>query len=234
MQVNTALLSEDDLRAFQLSVVDAKQQLSRVLAKTAKGYKPIDEPALMQCINDILEDGYNLIETKLSDYPEFKDVQHVKKWKPLIKLCVQNSPFNRESFGTKHLSHLRNKIEASNCLHSLRENVKLMIEPMQLHRDNMSLTTLLSLELRSKEADITKKYIDTLENQLQAAIKLAEDRKEVIDSIMQTYDLEAEGIDSLRKVKEVKRQHNFSDEQACKVVGISRRQYNALREKGIE
>ena len=68
-------LSAEELAAYRLSLAAIKKAVCAKLAETSTKEHIYDIEDVTEYIDSILENGFNLIETKLSDYPEFINAQ---------------------------------------------------------------------------------------------------------------------------------------------------------------
>lgn len=211
--VDVTSLSEDELKAYRLQLAKIKTLAGGLMAETSTKEHNYDMVEVKEYINQILLDGYNLKPTELSDRPEFKDAQKLKRFESLIAECVELSPFGANNFHVEHLQDLRKNIATSKTLHQLRQAVKLMIKPLDYalqQEDSMAL-------------------LEQLANDVDSLTQLAEERKRVLDEVVGCYESDCKDIETLKLCELAKKKHKLSDDQAAKVGGISRKKLLRLR-----
>ena len=222
-------LSQEELDAYRLSLAAIKKAVGVKMAETATKEHNYNIDEVTKYIDNILEDGFNLQATELSDEPKFVDAQKLKRWEDLIAERVELSPFGSKKFKIHSLRLLRSNIAKAKTLHDLRQAVLLMIDPLSLYRDQcvlMQKTSAKQVAIDNKETDL---YIDSLLLEIEQKDKLLAERKRVIDSIVSVYSESDNDIDVLRNIENAKAEHNLSDTQAAKMFGISRTKLTALR-----
>lgn len=217
-------MSNAEVKEHRKAILALNKQCSKALADTSQKDHNYDSALVMSYIQEILKDGYNLVETKLSANQSLIDAQKLGRFKAMIKACVQQSEFSSSKFKIKELSYQRTEIEQSNTLHELRQNVKAMIGPLKMYREH------------TKEPEPTE-YVLTTEDQLiveveQLKRELAE-KNRIIAEITNLYDqplLEYKTkLDTIKAIADFKTTHNCSDEEACKVFNISRATLKRMR-----
>jgi ribosomal protein L29 len=223
-------LSQEQLAAYRLNLLAIKKAVGAKMAETSTKEHIYDIEEVTEYIDAILEDGYNLQSTELSDEPQFVDAQRLTRWADLIAERVEASMFGAKQFKIHSLRLLRSKIAKAKTLHDLRQAVTVMIDPLQLWRDHCVLvqkTSRRQVAIDNKETD---QYIDDLLLEIEAKDKLLAERKRVIDEICSVYSEGDSDIELLRNIESAKKEHNLSDTQAAKAFGISRTKLTALRE----
>lgn len=201
------------------------------IAKTAiKETVNYSEEDIQHYINIILNNGENMQQTALSDYPQYIEAQHSTKWKHLIKQAVKGSCFSKSKFKNKGLCYQRSTLERSKSLHTLRLNMSLLLAPLQQYQ---------ALEAKYKAA--IKDSCESLEAYSEACLELeqlesvAAERKRIIDEIMNVYDEPLNNLKDkallLSNIDAFKLKHNATDEQASKVFGVSRRTITNMRKE---
>lgn len=222
-------LSQADLEAYRLQLAHIKKLCGTKMAETSTKQHFYDDADISAYIDAILEDGYNLQETELSDYPEFVDAQRLKRWSALIGERVELSCFGSKNFRVHSLRLLRSNIATAKTLHDLRKAVTLMISPLDLWNQHESLVQQYSPKNLAKNDKETDSYIDSLLIEIESKDKLLAERKRVIDSMLTVYQESDEDIAVLRNCESAKVEHNLSDTQAAELFGISRKKLLRLR-----
>ena len=224
-------LSQEELDAYRLSLAAIKKAVGVKMAETATKEHNYDIDEVTEYIDNILEDGFNLQATELSDEPKFVDAQKLKRWEDLIAERVELSPFGSKKFKIHSLRLLRSNIAKAKTLHDLRQAVTLMIGPLELYRDHCVLVQRTSAKQVAIDNKETDKYIDELLLEIEAKDKLLAERKRVLDEILTVYNEQDEDLLLLSNIESAKKQHNLSDTEAAKVFGCSRKKLLALRER---
>ena len=224
-------LSQEELAAYRLSLAAIKKAVGAKMAETSTKEHIYDLEEVTEYIDSILEDGYNLVETELSDCPEFIDAQKLTRWSGLIAERVEASMFGAKKFKVHSLRFLRTNIARSKTMHELRQAVTMMIGPLQLWNDHCVLVQRTSKKQVAIDNKETDQYIDSLLLEIEEKDKLLVERKRVIDEILTVYSEEDSNIALLRNIESAKTEHNLNDEQAGKMFGASRKQVRLLREK---
>jgi len=199
------------------------------MAETSTKEHDYDDDEIKDYIDCILENGFNLQETHLSDFPDFEDAQKLKRWSDLIGERVEASEFSAQKLKAKPLRTLRSAIAQAKTLHELRQAVNGMIGPLRLWRDHQALleaTSPKQVALENKEA---MKYTESVLLELEAMTELAEERKRVLNELLSFYTEDASDIVLLRNCEMAKKQHCLSDQQAAQMHGISRTKLVKLR-----
>lgn len=226
-------LTEEQLKAYRLDLAAIKKAVGAKMAETSTKEHIYDIEEVTEYIDSILEDGFNLIETELSDYPEFIDAQKLTRWSDLIAERVAASPFGAKKFKIHSLRFLRANIARSKTMHELRQAVRMMIGPLQLWNDHCVLVQKTSRKQVAIDNKETDQYIDSLLIEIEEKDKLLAQRKRVIDEICSVYSEGDSDIELLRNIESAKKEHNLSDTQAAKMFGISRTKLNALRKSTV-
>ena len=223
-ELSTEQLEE---RRNQLNVIG--KLVTQKMSETSTKDHNYDVGAITEYIQDILEQGYKGISTELSDYPEFVDAQHLKRFKEIIADCVEASEFGSKRFKIYSLRLLRSNIAKAKTLHELRQAVLLMISPLELYREHLALLEANSpANIREgQKADMA--YIDSLCAEILELQDLCNTRKRVIDELLNTYEEDCSDIVLLRNIESAKQQHKLSDTDAAKMFGVSRKKLLALR-----
>jgi hypothetical protein len=229
--VNPKDMDGADLEKYRLQLANIKKLVGIKMAETATKEHNYDVDAITAYIDDILEDGYNLQATELSDYPEFVDAQKLKRWDTLIAERVEASMFGAKQFKIHSLRLLRSNIASAKTLHDLRQAVTLMISPLELYRDHCVLVQRTSAKQVAIDNKETDQYIDDLLNEIEAKDKLLAERKRVLDEILTVYNEQDEELLLLSNIESAKKEHNLSDTEAAKVFGCSRKKLLAMRER---
>ena len=222
-------LTREELAAYRLSLAAIKKAVCAKMAETSTKEHIYDIEDVTEYIDSILEDGFNLIETKLSDYPEFINAQKLTRWSDLIAERVEASPFGAKEFKIHSLRFLRANIARSKTMHELRQAITMMIGPLQLWNDHYLLVQKTSSKQVAIDNKETDQYIDSLLIEIEEKDELLAQRKRVIDEIYSVYSESDSDIDTLRNIESAKKEHNLSDTQAAKMFGISRTKLTALR-----
>lgn len=224
-------LSQEELAAYRLSLAAIKKAVGAKMAETSTKEHIYDLDEVTEYIDAILEDGYNLQSTELSDEPQFVDAQKLTRWTGLIAERVEASMFGAKNFKIHSLRLLRSNIAKAKTLHDLRQAVTLMIDPLQLWRDHCVLVQRTSAKQVAIDNKETDQYIDDLLNEIEAKDKLLAERKRVLDEILTVYNEQDEDILLLSNIESAKAEHSLSDEQAGKLFGCTRKQVRLLRER---
>lgn len=222
-------LSQEELAVYRLQLAAVKTLVGTKMAETSTKEHNYADDAIVAYIDEILEDGFNLIETELSDYPEFVDAQRLKRWSKLIGERVEASVFGSKKFKIHSLRLLRSNIASAKTLHDLRKAVTMMISPLQLWRDHVALMDATSDKAVNAANAENDKYIDSLLLENEALRDVAVERKRVIDSMLTCYDEVDEEIALLQRCEGAKKEHNLSDAQLCDMFNISRSKLHKLR-----
>lgn len=224
-------LSQEELAAYRLSLAAIKKAVGAKMAETSTKEHNYDIDEVTEYIDNILEDGYNLQATELSDEPQFVDAQRLTRWTDLIAERVEASKFGSKRFKIHSLRLLRSNIAKSKTLHDLRQAVTLMIDPLQLWNDHCVLVQRTSKKQVALDNKQTDEYIDDLLKEIEAKDKLLAERKRVLDEILTVYNEQDEELLLLSNIESAKKEHNLSDTEAAKVFGCSRKKLLALRER---
>lgn len=222
-------LSQEELSSYRLQLAAVKKLIGTKMAETSTKEHSYDDDKVAAYIDDILEDGFNLNETELSDYPEYVDAQRLKRWAELIGERVEASVFGSKKFKIHSLRLLRSNIASAKTLHDLRKAVTLMISPLSLWRDHVALMATTSDKAVNEANAENDKYINTILLENEALRKVADERKRVIDSMLTCYTEVDEDIALLQQCESAKKEHNLSDTLVCNLFKISRNKLNTLR-----
>ena len=222
-------LDADEVSAGRRFLSNLLKDAATKMAESSSKVHEYDEVEVEACIDRILENGFKLEETTLSDVADFEEAQKLKRWSDLIGERVEDSEFGAAKWKAKPLRFLRSAIAQAKTLHELRQAVNGMIGPLQLWRDHQALletTDAKQVALENKEA---MKYTESLLLELEDKTALAEERGRVINEMLTFYS-EADGdIALLRNCESAKKEHNLSDQQAAQLFGISRTKLLKLR-----
>lgn len=227
--VDVTTLGEEELKAYRLQLAKIKTLAGGLMAETATKELNYDDDEVKEYIDAILEDGFNLKATELSDEPKFVDIQKLKRWKDLIAERVEASSFGTKKFKILSLRLLRSNIAKAKTLHELRQAVALMIDPLQLWNDHCVLVQMTSSKQQVIDNRDTDNYIDSLLIEIEEKNKILKERKRVIDELVGCYEDVDQDVQTLKLCEKAKKQHNLSDEEAAKVGGISRKKLLRLR-----
>lgn len=223
-------LSQEELEAYRLSLAAIKKAVGAKMAETSTKEHIYDDDEVKDYIDAILEDGYNLNETELSDYPEFIDAQKLKRWDTLIAERVEASKFGAKVFKIHQLRLLRSNIAKSRTLHELRMSVNLMISPLQLWNDHCVLVQRTSKKQVAQDNKEVDAFIDSILIENEELKKESAERKRIIDCMLSCYEECDSDIQLLRNIEGAKKEHGLSDTDAAKVFGVSRKKLLSLRE----
>lgn len=216
-------MSQSELEAYRLELAKIRSAIGKRMAETSTKPHIYDDSLIVQYIDDVLTNGWNLIETSLSDEPLLVDAQHLKRWATVIKDRAMIS-----SFGTLQaysLRLLRSNIVKSKTLHELRQAVGLMVGPLQLHREVVALTDQLKQDSQASLSEIAE-----LASELEAANQLLAERKRVLDAVFEVYDEGDSDMVLLRNIESAKAQHGLSDTVAAAMFGCTRQKLRTMRE----
>lgn len=227
--VDVTTLGEEELKAYRLQLAKIKTIAGGLMAETATNEHNYDDDEVKEYIDAILEDGFNLQATELSDEPKFVDAQRLKRWKDLIAERVEASSFGAKKFKIHSLRLLRSNIAKAKTLHELRQAIALMIDPLQLWNDHCVLVQKTSHKQVAIDNKDTDQYTDSLLIEIEEKNKILKERKRVIDELVGCYEDVDQDVQTLKLCEEAKKQHNLSDEEAAKVGGISRKKLLRLR-----
>lgn len=219
----------DEVSAGRRFLSNLLKEAATKMAETSTKVHEYDDVEVEAYIDRILENGFKLEETTLSDVADFEEAQKLKRWCDLIGERVENSELGAEKWKAKPLRFLRSAIAQAKTLHELRQAVNEMIGPLQLWRDHQVLlgaTSDKQVALENKEA---MKYTESVLLELEDMTKLAEERGRVVNEMLTFYS-EADGnIALLRNCESAKKEHHLSDQQAAQLFGISRTKLLKLR-----
>jgi hypothetical protein len=219
----------DDLSAYRRFLSNILKAANTKMAETSTKEHNYDEDEIKVYIDAILNNGFNLTETSLSDFPDFEDAQKLKRWSDLIGERIEDSEFNAQKFKPKPLRTLRSTIAQAKTLHELRQAVNGMIGPLQLWRDHQALLEATSLKQVALENKESMKYTESVLLELEDMTALAEERGRVINELLSFYSEDASDIALLRNCEIAKKEHSLSDQQTAKMFGISRTKLLKLR-----
>lgn len=231
-QVDFSQMSEAQAAAYRNQLNSFNTVYGTKMAETSTKDHIYDDDKIKEYIQAILEDGFNLNETVLSDYPEFVDAQRLRRWTDMIQECVRESSFGAK-FNVACLKGLRTNISRSKTLHDLRRSVTLMIQPLQLWNDHVSLQAYYSKKSTKERKEDYNDDVSALSKEIIKVQSLSDERKRVLDSLLEVYDEGSEDIQILRNCESAKKQHNLSDTQAAEMFGISRSYLLKLRKNVI-
>lgn len=221
-------LSQEELAVYRLQLAAVKQLVGTKMAETSTKEHNYSDEAIVAYIDDILDDGFNLLETELSDYPEFIDAQRLKRWSALIAERVEASVFGSKKFKIHSLRLLRSNIASAKTLHDLRKAVTMMISPLELYRSHLKLVDVdrkaVAKATNSYESKLTAILLEN-----EALRAEAVEAKRVVDSMLTCYADVDENIALLKQCEGAKKEHNLSDIQVCEMFGLSRNKLNTLR-----
>ena len=217
-------MSDGEVKEHRKAILAISKQCQKALAQTSQKEHKYDDALVVAYIQEILDRGFNLEETKLAYNKSFIEAQKLTRFKPLIKGCVQNSKFSYDSFKIKDLLHQRNNIEQSSTLHELRQNVKAMIGPLRMYRESIKEPEPIQYELTTEEQLIIE--VEQLRQELA-------EKNRIIAEITKLYDQPLIELKSkeetIKAIADFKQQHNCNDEEACKVFKISRATLKRMR-----
>jgi len=225
-EFNLADAGEEEIATYRSQLAKLRKMTGAKMAKTATKEHDYDDAAVTAYIDRVLERGFNLVATELSDAPELIDAQNLRRWCDLIAERVELSPFGSKTFKIRPLRLLRSNISKAKTLLELRRATAQMIGPLGLYRE-------LCAEQEQQEAASreTMKEIESLLLEIEAKDKLLAERKRVIDEILAVYSEDDSEMALLRNIENAKKQHKLSDTEAAGWFGLNRRQLQRLREK---
>lgn len=219
----------DDLLAYRRFLSNLVKAAAAKMAETSTKVHDYDDDEVETYIDRILENGFNLEETNLSNVSDFEEAQKLKRWSDLIGERVEVSEFGAKNFKAKPLRTLRSAIAQAKTLHELRQAVNGMIGPLQLWRDYQTLleaTSPKQVALENKEA---MKYTESVLLELEKMTALAEERGRLLSELVTCYSEDDSDIALLRNCEMAKKEHCLSDQQAAQMFGISRTKLLKLR-----
>lgn len=221
-------MNNEEIKEYRKKILALSKQCKTALSGTSTKEHVYDEAEISLYIQKVLEDGFNLIPTKLSSNESLIDAQHLVRWKHLIKGCTQHSEFSEDKFKIEALSYQRNAIENASTLHELRQAVRAMIGPLKMYREFINSPTT-EYEFVSEEQLI-------LENE-QLTLELKE-KTRMLAEITKLYDeplkVRKDKLDLVASVEAYKQEHNCSDDDACAFFDISRSTLKRARKELTE
>jgi hypothetical protein len=219
----------DDLLAYRRFLSNLVKAAATKMAETSTKVHEYDDVEVEAYIDRILENGFKLKETNLSDVSDFEDAQKLKRWSDLIGERVEVSEFSAEKWKAKSLRTLRSAIAQAKTLHELRQAVNGMIGPLQLWREHQALLEATSPKQVALENKESMKYTESVLLELEDMTALAEERGRVLNELLSFYNEDDMDIVLLRKCETAKKEHCLSDQQAAQMFGISRTKLLKLR-----
>lgn len=237
-QINAVEVDTDNMTAVQLQ--EFRKHLNRLdsavgakMGETSTKDHKYADAQVKEYIEGILEDGFNLRPTELSDVPEFVDAQRLRKWSELISCCVEHSSFGAKKFKIHSLRLLRSNIASAKTLHDLRKAINLMISPLQLWRDHVATCEKYSAKNIARNDKEIDQFVDKLLIEIANLKTVCAERKRVLDELVGCYDDGLSDIALLRNCEAAKKANNLSDEEVAKVFGITRIKLNRLRKSVV-
>lgn len=219
-------LSDEQVKEQRKAILALDKQCKQALAATSQKDHNYNESLVMDYVQQVLADGYNLVETKLAQNKQLIEAQKLTRFKPIIKACVQQSNFSYKKFKIKELLYQRNQIEQSSTLHELRQNVKAIIGPLRMYREANKEPEPIQYKLTTE---------DELILEIEQLKKIVAEKERVISELTSIYnDGLVASLDITRKVKAIddfKKEHSCSDDQACKVFKLSRMTLSRYRKE---
>lgn len=210
-------------------------KMTKLLKETAtKDHEVIldsfKETEILDYIKFIYEEAYNLREVDLcyQNY-KFEEIQDFTEFKEELDAVYLSSKFRSKEFKYKHLNKLISFVGKSKTIHELRQNIKLLIDPLKFTRDN--------------DPKKENEHVKFLTSEMDRLNTLAETRLETINSIcgfteqdMLGYgDVELSEEDQeialLAQIEGAKETLRISDSDAAKMFGSSRTGLFRLRKK---
>lgn len=219
----------DEVLAVRRFLSKVMKNAATKMAETSTKVYEYDDVEVEAYIDRILENGFKLEETNLSDVSDFEDAQKLKRWSDLIGERVEASEFSAEKWKAKPLRTLRSAIAQAKTLHELRQAVNGMIGPLQLWRDHQDLLEATSLKQVALDNKESMKYTESVLLELEDMTALAEERGRVLNELLSFYNEGVSDIVLLRKCETAKKEHGLSDQQAAQMFGISRTKLLKLR-----
>lgn len=213
------------MREYQIELGKTQAILKQCFAATSKPKPVIDDVVVVDYINKILSDGFNLQSTAKSANRVMLDVQHVKSYKALIKSCVQNSAFSEQSFKVKGLHKQRNNIENAKTLHELRQAIDDMIPVLAVIRELTAIP-------EDSNMDFSTMEIDYLIQENARLTEVVADKERVISEVLGLYN--DDSIMLPKKVTQTMELHSCSEVKACSILGISRTSLNRAKQNSVE
>lgn len=225
-------MTDDELSQHRKEIVRLQIQTKDALAKTSRKELVFDVKEISNYIDDVLQRGYDLIETNPGYDRKLNDAQTTKKYSELIRKRVKVSPFGEAQFQIAELSVQRWSIERSKTLHELRQNIKAMIPVLKLYRDKQALHVSYTKLLESCENSVPLQDHEAVLLEYDELQKLCDARKYALDGIVDGLYQPAEemsGEELLKEVDDFKRMHQCSDAEAAKAFGTNRTKITRLR-----
>lgn len=233
IHVDTENMSEAELQVTRKTLNNIDSVCGAIMGETSTKDHNYNDVMVKEYIEDILEDGFNLNSTELSDCPELVDAQRLRKWSDLIAACVEHSEFGAKKFKIHSLRLLRSNIAQAKTLHDLRKAVNLMISPLELWRDHKATCEKYSVKNLAQNDKEIDKFVDKLLLENEELKSVCAERSRVLNEIIGCYDEGLSDVSLLRNCEAAKKANNLSDEEAARVFGISRLKLNRLR-KSVE
>lgn len=225
-QQGVAGMDEQQIMEHRKNILALSKQCKKALGQTSLKEHVYNDEEVMLYVQEILERGYALEQTKLAHNKRFIDAQHLARFKHIIKKAVQHSGFSYKAFKIDALAYQRSAIEQSATLHQLRLNVKAMIGPLQMYREFTAEPEPIQYEWSSEEQLLLE--IEELK------VQVAENRR-IVEEMTSLYNVVlAEHKDKLSTITAIdafKQEHNCSDEEACKVFKLSRSTLKRMRKE---
>ena len=222
-------LNVDELSAGRRFLSTLLKEAATKMAATSTKVHEYDDVEVKAYIDRILENGFKLEMTNLSDFSDFEDAQKLKRWSELIGESVEASEFSAQKWKAKPLRLLRSAIAQAKTLHELRQAVNAMIGPLQLWREHQALLKATSPEQLAVENEAAMKELETVLLELEDMTELAKERGRVINELVSCYSEDDSDIALLRNCETAKKEHYLSDQQAAQMFNISRTKLLRLR-----
>ena len=223
---------ENSLKEYRKTIASIQKNFKEMMKTTAS--KNIDEilskynsGEINEYIKHIIDSAYKGEYTSVSyqNY-RYQEIQNLRIFEENIVEIVNRSEFTSKKFKFKHLDGLVSIILRSKTIHELRQNTKLIIEPLKFAIESQD----------SKETD--KDLINYLTLEVDRLDKLADYRLNVINSIAGELETnpfrstkEEQDKELLNQIEGTKKSMNLTDIEVCKMFDTSRSSLNRLRNK---
>lgn len=209
-------MTDQQVLEHRKSILQLAKQVRYALASTSTKEHNYNDEDVMLYVQSVLTRGYALEATKLSHNTLFTDAQHLTWWKHIIKACVQESAFSTQQFKINALAYQRNAIEQSSTLHELRQAIKAMIGPLTMYREYNTPEEPIEYDLATEEQLIVE--IEQLTLELTECKRVIAEMTHIYNEPLIAKRDKQKTIDSIDAFK---KEHNCTNEEACKVFDIS-------------
>lgn len=225
-------MSDGDLAKYRKEMSKVQSKAQEGLSRTGRKELNFDEKEISDYIDLVLQRGFELVATNPGDVPKLKDAQGIKRFRELIKKCVQASVFGENQFKIAALSVQRKNIENSATLHELRQNIKAMIPVLNLYREHEALRADYKKIMDYTDEWVSVQEYDQVLLELELVQELSDEYKRVIygltDGLYQPID-KLSGEELLQAIDAFKLIHQCNDDEAAKFYGTNRTKISRLR-----